>query len=702
MRSPLSFTPFAALLLTACGSGSTGDSPSNDWPTLNEDCNPLDDTACSYPYPSMAFLAEDSSTGTGYRVSWSADTLGYQGTLPNRDALAVFLNRADGFPIGTPMLAQIGGDVEVDGDTLPSFSDLAASVEATSSVQVLDADGKRIPLWAELDRRAPSAERRSLMIRPQVGLQTNTRYTVVITDAVRAADGGALEPEPVYAALRDGTASDDADVEALRDLYEGIFSFLEEHGVDRERTLLAWQFHTFSDEHAQSLALPHVETARGALQAPDDVPCPSEGACPDLLSYTIVECLTSDADDALVTGCTFDETLHPDTFRSIRGTFTVPFFVDEETGVITTDTSGAPELVGRGQAEFTVHVPTSLRAQSAGTAPLLVFGHGLLAKAEDYIAERTNSHGVLDLTNRMDAIAIGTRWTGLSEGDEFVILSAIADGAEIQPWTDGLVQSMVSTTLLPRFVWDSFASYEGLAATDESGSLLDPSRVYYYGISQGSIFGTTFMALSPDVKSGALHVPTSMYVNVLQHSDLFGPFQDILATVFPDTVDQQIFLAQFQSAFDPLDPINYVRYTREDAALTALGQKNLLWQCSWGDSSAPDFNAYAMARTIDAPLPANSPREVYGLTEIALPTAPNTTAFAIFDPGLGRRSLDNANTPSVPGTDAHQAIRRNDEVLEQIVGYFSAGEEGTVIDTCNGECTVTPVPREGEGTYPPQ
>jgi hypothetical protein len=109
-----------------------------------------------------------------------------------------------------------------------------------------------------------------------------------------------------------------------------------------------------------------------------------------------------------------------------------------------------------------------------------------------------------------------------------------------------------------------------------------------------------------------------------------------------------------------------------------------------------------MARTIEAPLPENSPHEVFGLPEIALPTAPNTTAFAIFDPGLGRRPLDNANTPSVPGTDAHQAIRRNDEVLEQIVAYFAPGEEGTVIDTCDGECNVTPVPREGEETYPPQ
>ena len=302
----------------------------------------------------------------------------------------------------------------------------------------------------------------------------------------------------------------------------------------------------------------------------------------------------------------------------------------------------------------------------------------------------------------MDAIAIGTRWTGLSEGDEGVILSAIGDGAEVQPWTDGLVQSMVSTTLLPRFVWDSLASYEGLAATDDSGSLLDPARVYYYGISQGSIFGTTFMALSPDVKSGVLHVPTSMYVNVLQHSDLFGPFQDILAVIFVDTVDQQLFLAHFQSAFDPLDPINYVRYTREDAALTALGRKNLLWQVSWGDSSAPDFNAYALVRTIDAPLLANSPHEPYGFTEIALPTDPNTTALALFDPGLGRRPLDNSNTPSVPGTEAHQAIRRNDEVLEQIVAYFGTGDEGTIIDTCDGDCTVTPVPREGEGTYPPE
>lgn len=691
----------AALLLVlglgACG----GDEPAEVLSIPDEPgCNPLDPSFCSYPFPSMFFMRADADSPTGYRLNFTADNAGVDGA-GGQEPFVEYMNRADGYSISTPLLAHIG-DEPVDRDSLPAWENVAASVEPTSPIQILDrTSGERVPLWAETDDHAAAmlegssaaevTARTSLMIRLQEGLQPNRRYAVVITDGVLGESGSPIVADDAFRALRDEIATDNTTLEEMRPEYEELFTFLADHGVERERTVLAWEFHSFSDEFITGTLVPHVEIARDAVEA---------NTFEDTFDYEILACATSEEEDAAVSGCTYDAELHETEWRRIRGRFRVPAFqgIPGQTREIQLDAEGNPMLDGTLQAELTVMVPNSLRDAAAGSAPILVFGHGLLAQASDYIHNPDDNNGAMQIANDLGAIAVATRWVGLSTGDTLVAATAISDLSTFQSFVEGLVQSMVSTTLLVPFTRSTLASDPVLATSDGSASLVDPEYAVYYGISQGGIFGTVFMAVSPDVKSGVLHVPTSMYANVLQHSALFGDFQAILDLTYQDPFEQQMYLAWGQRLFDPLEPMNYVRHLA-DEPLTDLGAKNFLWQINYGDNEAPDFNAYPLARTIDAPLvDMSSPNEFYGLSTIATPTAPNTSGMMVFDPGLGRDPLVNAN--GSPQTFAHGSTRRNPEVIEQAVTYLAEDTAGTITTNCGGPCSVTPVPRAGRDTYP--
>lgn len=646
--------------------------------TVPEGCNPLVPAECLYPYPSMTMMKEDASTPTGWQMDVQPDNIPLASA--SATTLASSFNRADGFSIGTPMLAYFDGAVPDDA-LLPGIDNLEDSVTADSPIQLFDMDtGERIPIWAEIDRLATDDADRALMIRQQVGLQPGHWHLVVITNDLKAEGGAALPVSDAYRALRDDLETDSEQVEAMRAEYDAIFEFLGGEGVERGDTVLAWRFMTFSDEFATGLVTSMLDKA---LNAADEFP------------YVIDYCNAADLAEEATFGCLPNDELHHTTWRRIFGHVTVPNFLNGE-GLIEFDEDGSPKLIGTMQAEFVVNIPQSVKENLPGTAPLVVFGHGLLSDPANYIASDNDSNGMMALADKMGAIFFGTRWIGLSNQDIGLAASVAQDFGNSQKLSDRLAQGMINQNHMIRFMRQALASDPLLAAVG-GGSLVHPTRQYYTGISQGGIFGTTFMAINPDIQTGILHVPTSMFSHVLQHSDLFASFQALIDMSVPDRTDQQILLAMAQRLFDPVDPINYARHLFTDT-LTGLGAKNCLWQINWGDSSAPDFNGFALARTAGVPQVTPATQAIYGFDALAVPSAPGTSALMIFDPGLGRLPLHNDLGSET--TSAHQATRRNDEVHDQDLMYFSEEAEGTVINPCPGACNVVPTPVEGKETYP--
>ena len=108
-----------------------------------------------------------------------------------------------------------------------------------------------------------------------------------------------------------------------------------------------------------------------------------------------------------------DQPLSPHTWRRIRGRVELPNVIADD-GYIRFGSDGSPELQGTRDVEFVVNVPVSLRNASARSAPIVVFGHGLLVEPATYLADDIDENGQMELADRLGAIFIGTRWLGLS------------------------------------------------------------------------------------------------------------------------------------------------------------------------------------------------------------------------------------------------------------------------------------------------
>ncbi len=639
-------------------------------------CNPLIPENCAFPFPSMAHLVEDSETATGWRAAITEVVLPERASAP--DVFVTRYNEADGFSIATPFIA-LFPETLLDRESLPHVTDLAPSVESTSAVQVFNREtGERIPVWAELDPHTDDPAEQSLIIRPMTGLPFGRRVAIVVTDALQTLDGGTPAAPAAFAALRDGLPTDSDTIESWREDYDSLFEFLESHDVPRDRVLLAWEAVTFSREFATN---PMREMVEGAVALIEEVTPPT---------YRVTRCVSHDAEDHATFGCDESDEANPLsdlTWRRLYGTVDLPNYLGDE-GYIRIGDEGRPEPLGTLEAEFVVNVPASLRLAPAGTAPIVVFGHGLLVNPQTYLADDLDRNGQMALADRLGAVFIGTRWTGLSDTELLDATNVIFDFGNSFTFSATLAQGILNQLLMPPFAANVLIDEPLLQSPDGAGSVMDVSHIYYTGISQGGIFGTTFMALSPHVRTGALHVPGAGYVHMVSHSVDFVLFQSFLDGAFSDPREQQVFFALAQRLFDVGDPINYIDFI-VDEPVTPLGHKNCLWQCVVGDSQAMWYGCDMLMRAGGFPIAGPPTAPIFGLDVIETPTAANTSAMQQFDPGFGLPALD-VDMPEETG--AHTAVRRNDEVHLQVIDFFDSDLQGRVVNHCGGPCNIDPVP----------
>ena len=76
----------------------------------------------------------------------------------------------------------------------------------------------------------------------------------------------------------------------------------------------------------------------------------------------------------------------------------------------------------------------------------------------------------------------------------------------------------------------------GMDADGDGIADLDPSRIYYFGSSQGGIYGTVFMAVEPNVRAGVLNVPGGPLLDISR----LEPLDGIVSFLLPMMLDNQV------------------------------------------------------------------------------------------------------------------------------------------------------------------
>jgi len=647
------------LVNPACKGGDDDDSAAGDDDTTGvvcDDAEPvglLDDAGLN-PYPSIHRMAEDTSTTTGWRLFFDDDTLPTSdGGTPLDTAR---LNRLDGFSTVNTAVVLLA-DADIDAASLPSVHDLGSSMDAAASVQIIDLDsGERVPCFAELDAhpQCTGPGNRTLLIRPMRAMGFSTHHAVVITRALKQTDGDAVTAPERFAALRDGGEVHPGLCDSI-DHYEALFADLEGVGIARQDLVLAWDFWTASEEVIHAPLDRIIEAGLESLPAD-----PAHAA-----EYDVD--WISDTDDG--------HHVNDHIWRVAQGSYQLPNYLQDDVA-FALDSDALPEPQGDDGMYYMAMVPESLHDAPAGSAPVVIFGHGIFASPDDYIYDAEDPSSVCALADRLGMIFVGTKWRGLTTSDLVSALTVANDFGQFHVLSDKMVQGVANAVALPRLMQTDFTDASFFQAADGSGSLVDTSRVYYMGISLGGIEGVTLLANSEELDYGVFHVGGSMWSTMLERSSHWVTFDNYVTEVLPDPVDRQVLYSVSQLLWDPVDPMTHVHQ---------LEPKSVLWQESMGDEQVPNMTTEAIVRTAGVPLLVPGVEPPYAVDTADAPMGPHASALMQLDPQMGRP--DDENRPA-DNYGAHTFIRHTEEVHAQIEAFFADGEEGTIIHPCGDESCI--------------
>lgn len=642
------------------------------------DCNPLDPSICALPFPSQHYLKDDPSTVTGYRLNFGETSLpvNYDGT-PTRPT---YFNERDGYSINTPMLFFFEG-VALDGKN--DVNDIAAYADADARTVIVNTTtGDRLPHWIEADGTAPNDVVRLTLLRPAQPMEWDTQYVVGLR-GLKTTSGDDVAISPAFKALRDGTPTDDPDIELMRQHYEDVvFPALEAQGFERSELQLAWDFHTAS---------------RASMLGRMDL------ILEDALAWAGTNGFTYAFDSVTPHDCSVEG---EHIAKDIEGHFTAPLYTladsaedptngaDVKEAMLTRDDAGNPVQNGTTQVEFTLRIPCSVahgmdgEGADAASAPVVQYGHGLLGGRGEvyggYLAEMADREGF---------ILYAQDWTGFMEDDvNGITFMIVEDPTYFNIIPERSMQGMMEKVLGLRMVMTDLVNDPEL--TFDAQKVIDPARPFYYGNSQGAIMGTALVAMSPDIQRGVFGVGGAPYSLLLPRSRDFEPFFLLFKQRYEDHRDIMLFVAGLtQQLWDPVEGGGWVW----DMSRDATTPKQTLQQVAIYDNQVTTLGAQYQARAYGAVTPAPANRPIWGVEEVDV-GAGGTDANVLVEwkytdlpdePDHVEPPGDNPPAPFDDGRalDPHECPRRQPQAQAQLWHFL---ETGKVIQTCEGgPCTDT-------------
>ncbi len=645
----------AALLAAGCGDdlpageAAGADDGADDGGGLvtAPECNPLGGHRCTLPFPSSLYLIEDDSTPTGFRLDIP------DGALPVSDNDVPIdpapFNAHDGFSPAAPIITAFA--TGVDASNLPSWTDFDASLSPDSPTVLIDMEaGELVPHFAELDAGAPSPDQQALYIRPAVLLQGGRRYAVAIRNSLVAPDGSPLPVPEGFQSILDGGDSGHALLERARPRYEAIFAALAAHDIEPGDLVVAWDFVTASRESMRRDMIAGRDAALALL----------ETAMADV--EIVIERDQPGKDPRFV--------------REISGTFQAPLLLSAD-GEVTTETrllrgdDGLPVADGLYHIPFDALIP-ACALEAEAPVPMMVYGHGLLGDSDQVM-----SGGTKVAIAGLCVVAIGTDLRGMSGRDVPNVIAALVDANRGYLIFETLVQGIVNHVSLVQVARERFATELFVDAGGQS--LVDPDQVFYYGISQGGIFGGTITAYDPVIEKGVLQVGAMNYSMLLERSLDWPMYQGLLKGSYPDAIDISLLLALMQMQWDTTDPVAV-----SDALLTGgipgVPEKQVLMQFAVADDEVSNVASEYQARSMGIPVLAPSVYQPWG---VELAKGPVANGLAIFDFGLGD-TIPITNQPP-PDNDVHSFVRRREAAIEMMRIFYS---DGQATQTCGAAgCT---------------
>ena len=649
-------TPAVAALLLTAVVPATSDASATD-------CAPLSSRTCAMPFPNdQNGTVADRRTETGRRVALSPR--GMPRTKAGRPIAVAEHNRNDGFSPGQQLVLRVRGltsDRALRRSKLPRLDDLATYAARDAGLVVLDArTRRRHPVWAELDSGARRASDRTLLIHPARNFTPGRRYVVVLR-GLRTAGG-----------LRIGPVRNPGARRSLRRLS----GTLRRAGIGRRDVHLAWDFTVASDESTLGRMLHIRDDAFAQLGDRNLADGAIQGAAPQFQITEVTE-----------------PTNDPRIARRIRGTFTVPCYLQEAGCPVGSRFNYASASRDAKPAQkpgnvMTARIECSVPARAlTEPARLAQYGHGLLGQAtqidEDNIRAMSAEHNY---------VFCATDWRGMSSEDVPFAAQILQDLGKFPAFADRIQQGYLNQLYLSRLMLHPQGIATHPAFQVAGRPVFDGRELFWDSNSQGGIMGVSLMAIQPDIRRGVLGVPGMNYSVLLPRSVDFDVYTEILDPAYPNADERPLALAITQLLWDRGDGNGYA-HRLTDRPPPGTPSHTVLLHPVNGDHQVSNWQADVLARTAGIPvrrpsLAANRTAErtpQWGIPSIiSFPFA--GSAMVYWDPGADFTGTNPVgNVPPRGGKDSHYAARTSPVARRQKAEFLRPG--GAVVEVCgSGPC----------------
>lgn len=610
----------------------------------NNVCDNTNPDHCLLPFPSGAFLVEDESTVTGFRMSISGEAIP-DSIFATSEEFSI-INSRDGNSPATQIFTTFSSLPSTSN--LASQDDISISLEGNHGSVLLNMDtGEIVEHWIEVSARIQEGEKTLVHLRTTRGLEHNTQYAVAFRGLMDI-DGNSIASFDAFRALRDDIVTDSSQIENSRTGFETMFSALSEVGFERASLQSAWWFHTSSTE----------SITRDILSMRDDAS--------QLLGDGGISCSITSVEE--------NHGGDNSTFRIIKGTITTPHYLEEVNPptAMKRDENGLPQFNFNTEVVFTLSIPQSA-ADSNQSAPLIVLGHGFLGNGEGMVS------GFRGWANQTGFATIGTDFKGWSsDGDFDAVTFGLMNVNYLQHQAERLQQSVINHLAMVRTIQGVCSDLDEFY--HDGTNLVDSSNIDYMGVSLGGIRGPSMLSLIPEIDRGVLWVAGSSFSFIAERSTQYTQFEELFAVSYTSTMDRSILLSLMQSMWDTTEPETYLPFT--DGGLNGnLHPYELLYIVSINDAQVTTLSADRASRTSDIPVLTNSTYHPYGLQVSQAPIA--GSAIVYFDGEFPEVPSGNIQGPMEYHSLAHNQVLWQEAAVALANEYLTSG---SITDTCEGEC----------------
>jgi hypothetical protein len=494
---------------------------------------------------------------------------------------------------------------------------------------------------------------------PDAPFEPGHTIAVIVTTGLKSDMGTAAAPDADFQAVLATTRPSDTADAALGhawDAYQPLRNWLASKGADAPALATAAVF-TVQDApgHMQRLA------ANLATQP-----------APALAALTLCDAgVTSPCDDG--TPARACPAADPG-FSEIHGKFSVPIYqagtepydTPAQGGGIA-ETGGAPAPVRTEQVCFALTIPKNATPPATGW-PLVVYHHGtggsMRSFIDEGIAAKLASGTAPVAAFGFDAVEHGARAGGSTEKPDDLVFNPLNPRAARDNFLQGAVDILQALRV-------GGVSVTAAASPIGAAIVFDPSKLAFFGHSQGSTSGEIAMAWSDaapaTIFSGAGAYLTDSLLDKTMPVNIAAGMTFLIGE--PLDAEHPV-MTIFQSFFDRSDPLNYNPLIIRSAPKT-VATKHVFMSWGKGDTYTPRSTLEANARSLGLS-PAGTVIEDYGTAAIARPV----TANASGSDGAMRTAAVLQYEPN--GYDGHFVSTQNAAAVADwsayLTSYFATGK----------------------------